>query len=199
MEPKLAVPWHDQGRCRWNKAPHMKETKKCSQGSEEHEPPKGSPPDRTPHYTRRGHAVKGDALILLYIDESGSFDDPADHFVVGGVAVDERDARQLNRVIDSLAARHLDPHLRSLELHAQHIRAGKGPWGRVPTEIKTRLLSEVPRLLGRFSGTPGYALFAVARAPQAVPTADPFNASYRPRTSSPTASIDTIGQVTPAC
>jgi hypothetical protein len=117
-------------------------------------------------------------MILLYIDESGSIDDPTDHFVVGGVAVHESDARQLNRIMDRIVTRNLDPHLHSLELHAQHIRAGKGPWGRIPTPIKNQILSEVPRTLGRFAGSHGYGLFAVARAPQAVPTADPFERTF---------------------
>lgn len=117
-------------------------------------------------------------MILLYIDESGSLDDPNDHFVVGGLAVHETDVRALNRSMDSIAARHLDEHLRHLELHAQWIRTGKGAWGRIPRQSKQGILNDVPRLLGRYGGHHGNALFAVARAPQAVPTADPLERTF---------------------
>ena len=86
--------------------------------------------------------------------------------------------RALNRTLDSVAARHLSPHLSQLELHAQWIRAGKGPWGRIPRHVKDGLLNDVPRLLGRFGGHHGYALFAVARAPEAVPAADPLERTF---------------------
>lgn len=117
-------------------------------------------------------------MILLYIDESGSLEDPRDHFVVGGLAIHESDVRALNRTLDALAARYLSPQLQQLELHAQWIRAGKGPWGRIPRPVKDGLLRDVPRLLGRFGGHHGYGLFAVARAPEAVPAADPLERTF---------------------
>ncbi|HZT44657.1 MAG TPA: DUF3800 domain-containing protein [Gaiellaceae bacterium] len=117
-------------------------------------------------------------MILLYLDESGSLDNPNEHFVVGGLAVHESDVRSLNRTIDAVARRHLAPHLQQLELHAQWIRAGKGPWGRVPRPVKESLLRDVPGVLGRLAGNHGYALFAVARAPGAVPAADPLERSF---------------------
>lgn len=117
-------------------------------------------------------------MILLYVDESGSLDNPEDHFVVGGLAIHETDVRALNRTLDSIAGRHLDEHLRQLELHAQWIRTGKGPWGRIPREVKQGILNDVSRLLGRFGGHHGYALFAVVRAPEAVPAADPLERTF---------------------
>lgn len=114
-------------------------------------------------------------MYLLYIDESGDLENPADHFVVGGLAVHESRVRALNRTIDGIATRHLHFHL---ELHAQWIRAGKGPWGSIPKHVKASLLREIPTTLGRFSRGTDFALFAVVRAPEAVPAADPLERSF---------------------
>lgn len=113
-------------------------------------------------------------MFLLYIDESGSLENPGDHFVVGGIAIHEADVRRFNRRIEDIVARHLDEHLRRLELHAQAIRTGKGPWGAIPHPVKQGLLADMCRLLGSFGGHHGNGLFAVVRAPNAVPSADPF-------------------------
>lgn len=110
-------------------------------------------------------------MYLLYLDESGDINDPGDHFVVGGVAVHESRARHMNRAIENVARRHL--HF-DLELHAQWIRTGKGPWGRIPRHVKEALLSEVPAALA----SPQATLFAVVRAPNAVPTADPLERTF---------------------
>ena len=114
-------------------------------------------------------------MWLLYVDESGDVDNPADHFVVGALAIHESRVRSLNRSLDAIAARHLTVNL---ELHAQWIRAGKGPWGAIPRPVKQGLLADVPTALGTFAGTRGGALFAVARAPQAVPAADPLERTF---------------------
>lgn len=116
-------------------------------------------------------------VILLYVDESGRID-PDDHFVIGGLAIHEADVRAFNRTLDTLAAHHLSPHLQHLELHAQWIRTGKGPWGRIPRSVRDGFLHDVPRLLGTFGGHHGYGLFAVVRAPQAVPAADPLERTF---------------------
>lgn len=114
-------------------------------------------------------------MYLLYVDESGDVDSRTDHFVVGGVAVHESQVRTLNRQISNVVDRHLTVNL---ELHAQWIRAGKGPWGAVPRHVKTGLLTDVPAAIGRFAHGHDAALFAVARAPGAVPTADPLERTY---------------------
>lgn len=114
-------------------------------------------------------------MYLLYVDESGDASAPDDHFVVGGVAVHESRVRTLNRSLANVINRHLTV---DLELHAQWIRVGKGPWGAIPRSVKEGLLRDVPSALGRFGREPDAALFAVARAPGAVPTADPLERSY---------------------
>ena len=114
-------------------------------------------------------------MYLLYVDESGDPANAQDHFVVGGVAVHESRVRSLNRSLEGVAGRYLTVNL---ELHAQWIRAGKGPWGAIPRQVKQALLTELPTALGAFAASPGAALFAVARAPGAVPAADPLERTY---------------------
>lgn len=114
---------------------------------------------------------------LLYVDESGDLD-PNDHFVLGGVAVRDSQVRSITRLLEQDIPRHLDEHLRGIELHAQHIRKGKGPWRAIPPSVRHGLLEDVSRTLGRFSAAQGCALFSVARAPHAVRSADPLERCF---------------------
>lgn len=114
-------------------------------------------------------------MYLLYVDESGDLENEGDHFVVGAIAVHEARVRAFNRAIELVARRHL--HHR-LELHAQAIRTGKGPWGAIPRPVKQELLRDVPATLGTFARNPDFSLFAVARAPRAVPAADPLERTF---------------------
>lgn len=119
-------------------------------------------------------------MILLYLDESGGLENPGDHFVVGGIAVAEQDLETLRRRIEGVARKHLLPHQLGLELHAQAIRTGKGPWGRIPGHVKEGLLRDVPRLIGQFRSPAQrpYAVFAVARAPGSLPGVDPLERTF---------------------
>jgi hypothetical protein len=119
-------------------------------------------------------------MILLYLDESGSLENPGDYFVVGGVAVAEQDLDYLRRRIEGVARKHLLSHQLGLELHAQPIRTGKGPWGSIPRHAKAGLLADVPRLLGQFKSPTDrpYALFAVAKAPGSLPGVDPLERTF---------------------
>ena len=84
----------------------------------------------------------------------------------------------MNRLVERIVSRYLDEHLRGMELHAQHIRGGKGPWRVIPPEVKQGILHDVCERVGTFGARQGAALFAVARAPQAVPVADPLERSF---------------------
>jgi len=117
---------------------------------------------------------------LLYVDESGDVENPGEHFVLGGVALHESDLLHMRRRVERIVNRYLYEHVRGIELHAKPIRTGSGAWGRIPKPVKAGLLRDVPRLLGSFvspSGHP-YALFAVAKAPGAIPGADPLERSF---------------------
>ena len=120
-------------------------------------------------------------MYLLYVDESGDLNHPeAGNVVVGGLIVHEADARALTRRTESILTSYLDPQLRTLELHAQHIRKGKGPWRRIPAPAKSAIMNAVADLLERFrdEATAGFGLMAVVRSPGAVPEADPLERIY---------------------
>lgn len=114
-------------------------------------------------------------MYLLYVDESGDLANANDHFVVGGIAVHESRVKSLNNRINTVADRHLDFNL---ELHAQWIRAGKGPWGAIPRSTKQALLDDVPATIAAFANAPGASLFAVARSPGSVMRADPLERTF---------------------
>jgi hypothetical protein len=119
-------------------------------------------------------------VFLLYVDESGDLGAEANHFALGAVALYESDLETMRRAIAGVVRGHLDEHLRGLELHAHDIRSGSGPWRAIARQPKDGLLRDIPRLLSRFrprSGNP-YALFGVARAPGAVPQADPMERCF---------------------
>ena len=118
-------------------------------------------------------------MYLMYVDESGDLTNPdKEHVVLGGFAIHENDVRRLAREVEAVVARHLDPHLRHLELHAQHIRKGKGGWRGVPNAVKVELLRDVGGLLATFPANHPFGLFAVVRRPGAIARAEPLERIY---------------------
>lgn len=117
-------------------------------------------------------------MILLYVDESGTVEDAADHFVLGAVAVHETQVRSLGSAIDGILARRLGPAHRDLELHAKSVQSGGGRWRSVPRDTRASILSDAVRLLSTLGSTPGCALFAVAKGPAAIPQADPLERCF---------------------
>ena len=68
-------------------------------------------------------------MYLLYVDESGSVDQPDDeYFVLSGICIFERQVHYLNQALDDLAARIYPEAPESLEFHGSHMLAGKGVW-----------------------------------------------------------------------
>lgn len=119
-------------------------------------------------------------VFLHYLDESGNYESHDEHFVVGGVAIHEGDVARLRQVVRDIKARHLHEHLHSVEIHAQHMRLGKGAWRSVPRNVRHELLRDLSSLLGEFrkSARHPFALFATVRSPGAVPTANPLQRTF---------------------
>lgn len=100
-------------------------------------------------------------MYLLYIDESGNEDDPADrYFVLGGAAVFDRVTFFLSQALDQVQEKHF-PGLPPIAFHASHIRAGKGFWRSVGRETKTQVLADIANAIA-LSNKPGVVLFAAA-------------------------------------
>lgn len=101
------------------------------------------------------------SMYLLYLDESGNEDNPADrYFVLGGAAVFERQAFYLARQLDEIQTRHF-PGTPPLEFHASAIRSSEGFWRRVPPPTKPQVLADLSAAVAS-SNDPGVVLFAAA-------------------------------------
>lgn len=113
-------------------------------------------------------------MYLLYVDESGNYSERDDFFAIGGVAIHEGDLVNFRKRVSNVLKKHLDPHLRGLEIHAQHMRSGRGPWRGISRDIREALLDDLCKMIARFPVkrmTP-FALFSVVSSPRAVPHAD---------------------------
>ena len=115
-------------------------------------------------------------MYLLYVDESG--DSSSVYFVAAGVLVHEQDAFGLASRLDTAMSR-LGPEWASREVHAQLLRAGKGPWRRLPREERSAFQAGIPALLTRpITARRGAVLFAVAVERSAFPAIDPVERAY---------------------
>lgn len=96
-------------------------------------------------------------MYLLYLDESGNPDNPADrHFVLGGVAIFERATFFVNRDLDDLQRKYW-PSAPPIDFHASQIRAGSGFWRSVPESTRQDLLRDIGVTIER-SNRPGVLL-----------------------------------------
>ncbi len=99
-------------------------------------------------------------MYLLYLDESGNPDDPADrHFVLAGAAVHERYTYWLSKEIEALQAKYF-PGSPPVTFHATDIRGGKGFWRNVDKATRDRLLLDIARKIE--NAGPQVCLFAAA-------------------------------------
>lgn len=98
-------------------------------------------------------------MYLLYLDESGNPDDPADkHFVLGGVAVFERTTFFLSQAVDQVQEKHF-PGLPPIEFHASHIRNGKGLWRSIEVPTRNMILQDLGQVISK-ANNPGVTLFS---------------------------------------
>jgi len=98
-------------------------------------------------------------MYILYLDESGNPDNPADrHFVLGGAAIFERTTFHLHRDLDELQRKYW-PSSPPIDFHASPIRSGSGFWRSVPEATRANLLADLGSTIGK-SNKPGLVLFA---------------------------------------
>ena len=100
-------------------------------------------------------------MYVLYLDESGNPDDPADkYFVIGGLAVFERVTFFLSHEVDLIQDKHF-PGRPPIEFHASHIRSGKGFWRGIDAATRDSVLKDLAESIDR-SNNPGVVLFSAA-------------------------------------
>lgn len=98
-------------------------------------------------------------MYILYLDESGNPDNPADrHFILGGAAIFERTTFYVGRDLDDLQRKYW-PAAPPIDFHASPIRAGSGFWRGVPQATRQDLLCDIGSVIEK-SNRPGLALFA---------------------------------------
>jgi hypothetical protein len=118
-------------------------------------------------------------MLLLYLDESGSFDKDREHSVLGGVAIHVADIDDFRDQVEKIICGWIDEHNRHLELHATAMRTGSKVWRKIPQDTRHGLLRALLELLGSFQSRTGhgFALFAVVRKPRSIPGVDPLERS----------------------
>ena len=100
-------------------------------------------------------------MYLLSLDESGNPDDPSDkYFVVGGLAVFERQTFFLSHEVDQIQDRHFAGRP-PIEFHASHIRNGKGFWRGVDAPTRDFVLHDLGQTIAN-SNNAGVVLFSAA-------------------------------------
>jgi hypothetical protein len=85
-------------------------------------------------------------MYLLYLDDSGSANNPNEEYLVlGGISVFERRVYFLSKQLDELAAKYHAADPDSVEFHASEIFRGKThPWGELKTpSVRKQVLHEV--------------------------------------------------------
>jgi PAS domain-containing protein len=101
-------------------------------------------------------------MYLLYVDESG---DPnnvnENHFVLGGVAVFERQVYHLNEALNELQRQFFPTVTEPIEFHASDIyRRNKEPWHSLPRTKCEEIVQTIYRVI-RDSNPIGVVLFSV--------------------------------------
>jgi Protein of unknown function (DUF3800) len=78
-------------------------------------------------------------MYVLYLDDAGSLHDKSHrHFVLGGVAVFERQIHFLDRALNQIAAKIDAADPLDLEFHAGHMLSGRGRWRRLGNKAERR-------------------------------------------------------------
>jgi hypothetical protein len=100
-------------------------------------------------------------MYLLYLDESGNENDPSDrYFVLGGIALFERQTYFLTQAVEDIQRRHF-PGMQPIPFHASEMRSGRNFWRSVDTTIRQSVLSDLLQAVVK-SPAPGRALFGAA-------------------------------------
>jgi hypothetical protein len=100
-------------------------------------------------------------MYLLYLDESGNEDDPADrYFVLAGAAVFERQTYYLSQGLEQIQVKHFPGHP-PIEFHASPIRKGKDFCRNIEASKREAILQDLADCI-RNSQPEGVVLFGAA-------------------------------------
>lgn len=111
-------------------------------------------------------------MFLLYVDDSGSIDDPAiSHFVLSGIAVFERQTYWLSQEIEKIAARFNESDPGAVELHGNPMFQGNKGWRRYPREARLTAMEDALKAFSRSAAE--NRIFAVIIEKQSIEGDDP--------------------------
>src|SRR5258706_15437644 len=100
-------------------------------------------------------------MYLLYLDESGNENDPVDrYFVLGGIALFERQTFFLVKAIEAIQDKYFPNH-QPIPFHASEIRSGHELWRKTTPETRQAVLQEICKAI-ECSPARGRVLFAAA-------------------------------------
>lgn len=116
-------------------------------------------------------------MYLLYADDSGSPADPRqEFFVLGGVAVFERQVHWLGVELERIASRFDAVAPRSIELHGSAMLNGREGWDQFPRDDRVAAMKDVLGVLDRSMRST--VAFAVAVRKSAIPGMDPVEWAF---------------------
>lgn len=116
-------------------------------------------------------------MYLLYADDSGS---PSDrnqaYFVLGGVAIFERQAHWINLELEKLAAKICPQNPSSIEFHGYPMLGGKGFWSSLSYPDRIQAIKDALSILA--ASRESTAAFCVAVKKSAIQATDPVEWAF---------------------
>lgn len=116
-------------------------------------------------------------MYLLYLDESGSVDDPNSHyFVMAGVSVFERQTHWAERAMNDIALRFAPNNPNEIEFHATLMRSGREQWRFFEVADRVQATVDVLNVLNNDHNA--HKVFAVVIDKRQVPADQIISTAY---------------------
>ncbi len=116
-------------------------------------------------------------MYMLYADESGRIDDPAQqHFVLAGFCAFERQGWWLEKKLHEIASRFNPADPTSVELHGSPMFVGRNAWRRFPKADRIEAMRDALNVFA--NSHPSNRLFASVVKKSAVSPRDPVEIAF---------------------
>jgi hypothetical protein len=116
-------------------------------------------------------------MYLLYADDSGSASDrKQEYFVLGGVAIFERQVHWINLELEKVARRFDPANPHSVELHGSPMLNGRGGWEAFSHSERVQGIKDALTVLA--NSRKSTAAFCIAVKKSSIPTLDPVEWAF---------------------